>query len=390
MPESERRHHSTGTLYGSFAYASVILTCFAGYFFTRNFYYSEWMVPVSLGLCSIYTVLGVLGISLVDCDSPRRHAYFITQCAVLTALLWLTPIRGFFSIIVLPLLAQAIFDLSRRGAVLVFIYLYALVISLWAIPYGRDAALEAFLNYAAAFAFTSVFTAITRRALDARRREETLRRELEVANAQLRAHAAQLEELATTRERNRVAREIHDGVGHYLTVVKTQLDAAAALIPTQPERGREAVVKAAKLAAEALDDVRRSVGTLRTDTARPPLPDALRELATHGEPVPTLSIEGAPRPLAPGVEHALFRAAQEGLTNIRKHARATQALVRLDFRTPSRIVLELSDNGIGAPAAAASGFGLQGLRERIEVIGGTVDAANRLEGGFALRVEVPA
>jgi signal transduction histidine kinase len=136
--------------------------------------------------------------------------------------------------------------------------------------------------------------------------------------------------------------------------------------------------------------VRRSVGALRTDAARPPLPDALRELATHGEPVPTLSIEGAPRPLAPGIEHALFRAAQEGLTNIRKHARATQALVRLDFRTPSRIVLELSDNGVGAPAATGSGFGLQGLRERIEIIGGTVNAANRLEGGFALRVEVPA
>ncbi len=389
MPEPKRSHHSTGTLYGSFAYASVILTCFAGYFFTRTFYHSEWMVLVSLALCSIYTTLGVLGITLVDSESPRRGVYFVTQCAVLTALLWLTPIRGFFSIIVLPLLAQAIFDLGRRGATLVFVYLYALVISLWAIPYGWDAALEAFLNYAAAFAFTTVFTAITRRALDARRREETLRRELEVANEQLRAHAAQLEELATTRERNRVAREIHDGVGHYLTVVKTQLDAAAALIPSQPDRGREAVTKAAKLAAEALDDVRRSVGALRSDVARPPLPDALRELASLGEPVPTLAIEGDPRPLAPGVEHALYRATQEGLTNIRKHARATQALLRLDFRAPSRIVLELSDNGVGA-AAAAGGFGLRGLRERIEVIGGTVDAANRLEGGFALRVEVPA
>jgi len=390
MSDSKQAYHATGSLYGSFAYASVILSCFAGYFLTRNFYYSEWMVLVSFGLCSLYTAIGILGGGLVDCGGARRAAYFVIQCAVLTAILWLSPIRGFFAIIVLPLVSQAIFDLGRRGALLVVVYLYALVVSLWAIPHGFDAGVEAFLNFASAFAFTSIFTLITRRALDARRREEKLRRELEVANEQLRAHARQAEELATTRERNRVAREIHDGVGHYLTVVKTQLDAAAALIPTQPERGREAVIKAAKLTGEALEDVRRSVGALRTDVTRPPLPDALRELTAHGEPVPTLAIEGAPRPLAPGVEHALYRAAQEGLTNIRKHARASQALLRLDFRTPSRIVLELSDNGVGAPTATGSGFGLRGLRERIEIIGGTVDAANRLEGGFALRVEVPA
>ena len=284
------------------------------------------MVLVSVGLCSLYTAIGVLGGGLVDCGGRGRAAYFIIQCAVLTAMLWLSPIRGLYSIMVLPLLSQAIFDLGRRGALLVLVYLYALVVLLWAIPYGLDAGVEAFLNFAAAFAFTSVFTLITRLALDARKREEALRHELEIANEQLRAHAAQAGELATTRERNRVAREIHDGVGHYLTVVKTQLDAAAALIPTQPERGREAVIKAAKLTAEALEDVRRSVGALRTDVARPPLPDALCELATHGEPVPTRAIEGAPRPLAPGIEHTLYRAAQEGLTNIRKHARATRSV----------------------------------------------------------------
>jgi signal transduction histidine kinase len=121
------------------------------------------------------------------------------------------------------------------------------------------------------------------------------------------------------------------------------------------------------------------------------LPEALKELAAHGEPTPTLAVEGDPRPLPPGIEHALYRAAQEGLTNIRKHARATSALLRLDFRAPSRIVLELADNGIGADSGAkVSGFGLRGLRERIELLGGTVNTGNRLEGGFALRVEVPA
>ncbi len=392
MPEPSHRDQPKRSFYGAFAYASVILSCFAGFLYPASrLYGSEWMVVLTFALGAVYAAFGILGSDWADGGGTIRHGiYFTIQCVICTVLLWFSPVRGFFGIIVLPLVSQAIIDLRLRNAMLVSVYLYALNIAIWAVPNGWQGAWEAFISYATAFVFTVVFTLITRQAVVSRRREEKLRRELEVANEQLRLHAAQAEELATTRERNRVAREIHDGVGHYLTVVKTQLDAAAALIPSQPDRGRAAVAKAAKLTAEALDDVRRSVGALRTDAARPPLPDVLRELAGHGEPVPTLAIEGTPRPLAPGVEHALYRAAQEGLTNIRKHARATQSLVRLDFRAPARIVLELSDNGVGAPAADGPGFGLRGLRERIEVIGGTVDAANRLEGGFALRVEVPA
>lgn len=384
------KSHRTGNLYGSLAYTAVILTSYVTFFSTERFYTSEWMVPVVFALGAVYAALGVLGGTMLECRGRMAYlTYYLVQCAVLTAIICLSPVRGFLGIMVLPVISQAIFDLRPRYALLVGLYLFALNIALWAVPYGWRSGLQAVVNYSAAFAFTIAFTIITKQALNARVHQEKLRLEIETANEQLRAQAVQTEELATTRERNRVAREIHDGVGHYLTVVKTQLDAAAALMPTRPDEARAAVQKAAQLTAEALEDVRRSVGALRTDVTRPPLPEALRDLIAHGEPVPTLAIEGTPRVLAPGIEHALFRAAQEGLTNIRKHARASSALLRLDFRTPSRVVLELSDNGTGANGSSG-GFGLQGLRERIEVIGGTVNAANRLEGGFALRVEVPA
>jgi signal transduction histidine kinase len=384
------KSHRTGNLYGSLAYTAVILTSYVTFFSTERFYTSEWMVPVVFALGAVYAALGVLGGTMLECRGRMAYlTYYLVQCAVLTAIICLSPVRGFLGIMVLPVISQAIFDLRPRYALLVGLYLFALNIALWAVPYGWRSGLQAVVNYSAAFAFTIAFTIITKQALNARVHQEKLRLEIETANEQLRAQAVQTEELATTRERNRVAREIHDGVGHYLTVVKTQLDAAAALMPTRPDEARAAVQKAAQLTAEALEDVRRSVGALRTDVTRPPLPEALRDLIAHGEPVPTLAIEGIPRVLAPGIEHALFRAAQEGLTNIRKHARASSALLRLDFRTPSRVVLELSDNGTGANGSSG-GFGLQGLRERIEVIGGTVNAANRLEGGFALRVEVPA
>lgn len=382
----------TGTLYAAFAFASIVLTCYGGFLYNTRFFRPAEMVPIVFALGAVYAALGVLSNDFQRIFSRWPNlAYYGVQCAVLTGAVWLSPSRGFFGMIVLPLASQSIFDLRPRASAFVVVYLYALCIGVWGADFGWRAASEASLNYLAAFAFTTAFTLITKNALNAREREEKLRRELETANEKLRAAAAQTEELATTRERNRVAREIHDGVGHYLTVIKTQLDVAAALCTTDMPRARANVEKAAKLTTEALDDVRRSVGSLRTDAARLPLADSLRQLAAVGEPAATVTIEGTPRPLASAVEHALFRTAQEALTNVRKHAGATNALVILDYRPATAVRLEVSDNGNGASGPrAANCFGLTGLRERIELLGGTIESGNRLEGGFALRVEVPA
>lgn len=382
----------TGNFYGALAYASVIVTCYAGYFYPQQYYTSEYMVPVVFALGAVYASVGVLAGNYIGNRGRLGHlVYYALQIAVLTVILILSPARGFNGILVLPILSQSIFDVRARYAALIGIYLFGINIAMWAVPYGWDGAIRAFISYIAAFAFTIIFTIITKQAVEARKREGKLREEVEHANRLLRDHAAQAEDLATTRERNRVAREIHDGVGHYLAVVKTQLDAAAALLPAQPERAREAVITAARLAGDALDDVRRSVGALRTDAPRPPLPEALRVLMEEaGLPV-TVRVEGAARSLPPGIEHALYRAAQEGLTNIRKHATATSGEVALDYRAADRVSLVVTDNGRGANGSTRSGgFGLLGVRERIEVLGGRVESGNRNEGGFSLKVELPA
>ncbi len=390
MSDPDYKSHHSGSLYGSFAFGSVILSCYAGFFYGRLPPGSEWMVLLTFTLGAIYAALGVLGGYCTAGRGPLAHfIYFAGQCALLTTLIFCSPIRGYFGIIVLPVMSQAIFDLRTRNAVLVGAYLFAMSLAVFIIPYGWAGAREAAISYFTAFAFTIVFTIITKQALNARNREETLRREIETAHRKLQAYAAQAEDLATTRERNRVAREIHDGIGHYLTVVKTQLDAAAAILPGQPDKAREAILKSAKLTGDALDDVRRSVGALRTDATRPPLPEALQALVHEaGLPV-TIRLAGQARPLAPGVEHALFRSAQEALTNIRKHAGATAAELCLDFAASGRVTLAVTDNGCGA-AGAPAGFGLVGIRERIEVIGGRVESGNRPGGGFTLTVEVPA
>lgn len=382
-----------GNLYGAFAYASIVLSCYAGFFGDQPYYTSAWMVPVVYGLGAVYVAMGILYGSYVDAaGSMRRIGYFALQCAVLTAIVFASPSRGIVGILVLPAISQAIFNLPPLVAGAMALYLFAINIAVWAIPYGWHGAMRAVLSYAAAFAFTVVFTVITKQAVNARERETKLRREVEAANEQLRAHARQAEEFATTRERNRVAREIHDGVGHYLTVVKTQLDAAAALLPGQSERAREVVTAAARLTAEALEDLRQSVSALRVEAARVALPDALRALTEQaGLPV-KMRVEGEVRSLAPGFEHALFRSAQEALTNVRKHAAATAVEVALDFRRPDRVTLAVADDGKGAerPAAGRTGFGLLGVRERIEVLGGRVESRNREGGGFLLLVEIPA
>jgi len=391
MTQTDQHSQRTGSFYGLFAFGTIVLACFAGYFYTRNFYQPELMVPVTFALGAAYLVLGNLSNQFV-CGERRGviAAYYLGQCALLTAMVFLSPVRGFFGLIVLPLASQSIFDLRPRWAAVVCGFLFLVTVGVWGLDQGWDSAAQATLNYSAAFAFTIAFTVITKQALVARERAEKLRGEIEAANAQLRAHAAQTADLATSRERNRVAREIHDGLGHYLTVVKTQLDAAAALMAHRPDEARASVLKAAKLTGDALDDVRRSVSALRTDAARLPLPEALRALTVEsGLPV-TLRLAGTTRPLAPGIEHALFRSAQEALTNIRKHAGATAAEIALEFAPHGRVTLAVTDNGRGANGAAPDGFGLVGIRERIEVLGGRVMSGNRPGGGYALTIEVLA
>ncbi len=113
---------------------------------------------------------------------------------------------------------------------------------------------------------------------------ERARAELDTANRQLRDYAAQSEELATVRERNRIAREIHDGLGHYLTTIHMQIQAARSILATDQPRADQTLAKAQQLSQEALGDIRRSVAALRvTPLEHQMLPEALAELAASAQ-----------------------------------------------------------------------------------------------------------
>jgi signal transduction histidine kinase len=234
----------------------------------------------------------------------------------------------------------------------------------------------------------AVFTAVV---TDLLRREQRSRAELAAAHEQLRGYAAQAEELATTQERNRVARDIHDGLGHHLTVVQMQVQAARAVLGTDPDRADAVLARAQDSATEALAEVRRSVAALRAERTRPPLRAALEALATEATAAGTpteLRVTGEARPLPAEAEESLFRAAQEALTNVRKHAEAGSATVVLDFRGPATVRLEVCDDGRGL-AGESGGFGLVGIRERAAQLGGRLDVTSAPGAGTTLLVEVP-
>ncbi|OIV36071.1 two-component sensor histidine kinase [Mangrovactinospora gilvigrisea] len=194
-------------------------------------------------------------------------------------------------------------------------------------------------------------------------------------------------------ERGRIAREIHDVLGHSLSGIAVQLDLAAALhVRGRDEEAAAAAGRARALAVDSIGETRRAVHALREGT--PPLSEALRRLAEHG--TVRLSVEVADGEdvddLGADATHAVLRAAQEGLTNAAKYAPGAERRVRLEA-TAARVVLAVENGPATREAspelAVGGGTGLASMRERAELLGGTLAAGPAPDGGWTVRLELP-
>ncbi len=232
-----------------------------------------------------------------------------------------------------------------------------------------------------------------------RARAEELLAALDVSHRQLQEYAAQVAELATTRERNRLARDIHDTLGHFLTVINVQLEKALAFRDKKPQEADQAVSNAKRLASEALQDVRRSVGALRATEELPDFTPSLHELVERVRSdacTVELLMEGHEDGFPAQGLLALYRAAQEGLTNIQRHAGANHIWISLRLGEQEAVLL-LRDNGHGFDTAQwqqrepgrAGGYGLQGVQERLELVGGALQVESEPDQGTTLRVTLP-
>ncbi len=219
---------------------------------------------------------------------------------------------------------------------------------------------------------------------------------------QRRDRRAELEQDAKARaavdeERARVARELHDMVAHAVSLVVVQAEAAEAVLDTDPARTRQQLQAIQQTGRQALGEMTRLLGMLRRGDRKEPLApqpslaqleSLLAEVRGAGLAV-DLESEGEPLPLPPGVDLTAYRIIQEALTNTRKHAAATRASVALRYETEA-LALSIVDDGRpvnGRPNAG--GHGLVGMRERVQLYGGTLSTGRRPEGGYEVRVRLP-
>jgi signal transduction histidine kinase len=218
-------------------------------------------------------------------------------------------------------------------------------------------------------------------------------RAMRLQHEELKASRAAEATAAAEAERGRLAREMHDVLAHSLSALALQLESTRLLAR---DRDTDAdVVRALDgahhLAAQGLDEVRRAIAAARGDQL--PGPERLHDLAEtfeqhSGVPV-ALAVTGEPRELAPDARLAIYRTAQEALTNVRRHSTAETVNVRLDYR-PDATVLAVEDNAAGPPPPVpiGGGYGLTGMRERAELLGGTL-RAEPTDSGFLVELWLP-
>jgi two-component system, NarL family, sensor histidine kinase DesK len=206
------------------------------------------------------------------------------------------------------------------------------------------------------------------------------------ANAALREARAELAELAVAEERLRFARDLHDLLGHSLSLVALKAELAGRLLPGRVDEAAGEIEDIRALTRRALSDVREAVGGYRRPTLPSELAGARVALDAAGI---DLRVNEPGLELDPDVESVLAWAVREGATNMIRHSGAGHARITIQPGLATA-ELEIADDGKGKPAVNGTGDGLAGLRERAEAVGGTVETGTGPDGGFRLRVIVPA
>jgi signal transduction histidine kinase len=222
---------------------------------------------------------------------------------------------------------------------------------------------------------------------------EAEQRALEAEKATEEEAARRVEE-----ERVRIAREVHDINAHSLSAISIQAAAAERIVETDPEAAKHAIATVRTTSKVALDEIRAMIGVLRQEPGQESMAptsgtermeDLVRYLTEAGLEVEFQQSEYEKDRVPSYIDIALFGIARESITNIIRHAQATQ--VSITLRTgPAKAYLSIDDNGIGISyGAEATGHGIQGMSERVGVLGGVLTTRNRAQGGFSVQVEIP-
>ncbi|MFD8392229.1 sensor histidine kinase [Streptomyces sp. NPDC059680] len=374
-------------------------------------------------------LFGLSGLSVVNLHgAPGHHMTLAGGMAVSAVLCVVVALRRRFPepMLLVALatgLAQLVLDVETTVAdfaMLVITYTVATVGARWASRLALAASLVAapfaqirwpnehtgFLGQIAIVVFQTVPFALAWVLGDSMRTRRAYFAQLEERAARLEKEREAQSKVAVAAERARIARELHDVVAHNVSVMVVQADGAAYVLDTAPDQAKKALETISSTGRQALAEMRRLLGVLRTGEHQEsgeyvPQPDVgqidelIEQCRRSGLPV-DFKVEGTPRPLPSGVELTAYRIVQEALTNTRKHggpnAGASVRLVYFD----DGLGLLVEDDGKGAPhelyeegGADGQGHGLIGMRERVGMVGGTLDAGPRPGGGFRISALLP-
>jgi len=368
----------------SFIFGAVFLRTFLVYRYIPE-------LEQALRLLLVWLVLAVSEPAISHRWSGYLAIYLVFQTVLVFVLLTLPGFPDFFATLLSILSMQVMLRLNSKIGAL-WIGLCALIMTLLlARTYGpQTVALT--LIYTAASVFLGSYALATRRAQAAGIRNQVLAQELREGNQKLQAYSAQLEGMAVARERNRLARELHDSVTQTVFSMNLTAQSASLLFDRDPHRVGAQLERLSQLAQSALSEMRLLISELPPEEIAPGgLVSALRQHLAGSRFPESLSVsleaEGD-RPLAAAEEQCLFHMAQEALNNVVKHAQASRAQVRLHLAEP--FWMEIEDQGQGfdlQQAQNSSKVGLLYMRERAAEIGWDLQIITSPGAGTRVRVE---
>jgi signal transduction histidine kinase len=350
-----------------------------------EWFLGRYFLALGLGLDVFFSSMET---AYLFADWPvSRFAQLGVPANVLEYMAAAPPIEPFFFLLI-PLVLLA-WGYGRRGALLgsTWAAILHLGIGLWALPPGahfRTFFAPAMVRIALLYLVPLIVSFLAGR-------ERQQHSQLEAAHQRLRRHTATVEQLAVSRERNRLARELHDTLAHSLSALTVQLEALRTQLANDAEAARDTADRILDLARRGLEESRRAIQALRTGPVETlGLDGALRDMVQSFQArtgvQASLSVAGQVSDLTVGEAQILFRIAEEALTNVERHASARQVDVRLGCEA-DRVDLVIHDDGVGFDVVTVEPdhYGLTGMRERATMIGATLEVSSQPGSGTEVR-----
>lgn len=361
-------------------------------------YFSEidpnrWL---ALGIISAFGFMMAIGSRRVSgLTAIPPGIYLSIQTILLITLLILPPHYKTFLFLFFILSGEAMTVLNV-GMGLVWILIFSLSTAITTVVYrdtGDD--LSALPLYLGGYLLFGLIVYTSTRAQSARKESQALFEELSDTYEKLQEYMVHSEELIVAQERNRLAREMHDTLGHQLTVSSIHLEGAQRLIVDDPQRAADIIDTVRTQIRDALSELRATVATLRQPLlSGVSIVSALKQLGAGFEDATDIQtklvVVGEFTGIPDAHRNVIYRAAQEALTNVHRHANASNVFIRLDCGERDVVQLTITDNGVGFPSQPElKGFGLQGLKERVALLNGELGFPQMAKGGACIQISLP-